>query len=236
MPFKQIHYIILIFMISSCSFMRKSPKSAFNDGFYKQKIQGEKVKVYIDIENDLLTVHPTKKVNKKYEVDTSLKSLTYPLQINTTNLMDMSFNNNSLDLDFLVIPIKLRLAQKGVPNQFNANLNGAFYLGLRTDKYLVSYEKNPLGINDRVINHFGFSFGLLSGLGNSVINPTNTNNFLTLEYDGIILTNGIAGIIAVNNFTIGVAFGFDNLLDKNKTNWIYENKPWVGLTFGLNLN
>ena len=42
--------------------------------------------------------------------------------------------------------------------------------------------------------------------------------------------------INFNNITAGLALGFDNLLDKNKKIWIYENKYWIGLTFGLNLN
>ena len=29
---------------------------------------------------------------------------------------------------------------------------------------------------------------------------------------------------------------FDHLFDKNKKDWIYQHKPWVGLAFGLNLN
>ncbi|WP_165940196.1 MULTISPECIES: hypothetical protein [Dyadobacter] len=56
------------------------------------------------------------------------------------------------------------------------------------------------------------------------------------EYDGLVWGKGIAGIIGINNFTIGLAIGFDNLLDKNKQVWIYQGKPWLGLAFGLNLN
>lgn len=66
--------------------------------------------------------------------------------------------------------------------------------------------------------------------------PTTTTNFISTEYDGIVWPKGVAGIIAVNNFTVGVSLGFDNLLDRNKQFWIYESKPWFGLAFGLNLN
>lgn len=58
--------------------------------------------------------------------------------------------------------------------------------------------------------------GVFSGLGNTFMSPTNTNNILQQEYDGIILSKGLAGIFAFNNITAGLAFGFDNLLDKNK--------------------
>ncbi len=85
-------------------------------------------------------------------------------------------------------------------------------------------------------DHFGYSVGLFSGFGNTLVSPTNTQNILDSEYDGIVWSKGIAAIVGVNNFTVGLTFGFDNLLDKNKKFWLYENKPWIGLGFGLNLN
>ncbi|MFY9310502.1 MAG: hypothetical protein WAQ28_15765 [Bacteroidia bacterium] len=66
--------------------------------------------------------------------------------------------------------------------------------------------------------------------------PTTTNGAIPIEYDGVVWNKGIAGIIAVNNFTVGLAAGFDNLLDNNHRLWVYESKPWFGLAFGLNLN
>ncbi|MGL6268762.1 MAG: hypothetical protein ACRC2O_12600 [Chitinophagaceae bacterium] len=75
-----------------------------------------------------------------------------------------------------------------------------------------------------------------TGLGNTFMSPTNTNNTLLQEYDGIVWSKGLAGILAINNFTVGLALGFDYLVDKNRSIWIYQNKPWLGLAFGLNLN
>ncbi len=147
-----------------------------------------------------------------------------------------SFKKNTLDLDFLTIPLKYRPKQLNVPSQLNATLNGAVYIGYRTDLYKVSYSKTPLNSNIRNINHYGFSFGFLSGLGNTAMNPTTTFDNISTEYDGIIWTKGIAGIFAINNLTAGLTLGFDNLLDQNRKFWIYESKPWLGLTFGLNLN
>ncbi len=86
------------------------------------------------------------------------------------------------------------------------------------------------------MNHYGFLVGAFTVFGNTSITPTSTNNYLTAEYDGIVWTKGIAGIIAVNNFILGIAVGFDNFLNKNRNNWIYETKPLHGLAFGLNLN
>ena len=44
------------------------------------------------------------------------------------------------------------------------------------------------------------------------MNPTTTTNFISTEYDGIVWPKGVAGIIAVNNFTVGVSLGFDIFL------------------------
>jgi hypothetical protein len=63
-----------------------------------------------------------------------------------------------------------------------------------------------------------------------------TQDQIAYEYDGVIWTKGIAAVMAVNNFTVGLAVGADWLLDRNRRFWIYQNRPWVGLAFGLNLN
>ncbi|GAB3813836.1 hypothetical protein GCM10028895_06320 [Pontibacter rugosus] len=56
------------------------------------------------------------------------------------------------------------------------------------------------------------------------------------EYEGVVLLKGVAGIIGINNFSLGLTIGIDHLFDKNRDDWIYQHKPWVGLAFGLNLN
>lgn len=100
----------------------------------------------------------------------------------------------------------------------------------------MNYFINPIGNNNRIINHFGFSIGGFSSLGNTFISPTTTNNAVQQEYDGIVWSKGVAGIFAINNFRLGVALVYENLLDYNNDFWVYESRPWPGLTFGLNLN
>jgi hypothetical protein len=68
------------------------------------------------------------------------------------------------------------------------------------------------------------------------MNPFVTNNNITSEYDGLVITKGVAGLVGVGDFTVGAALGFDNLLDKNRKVWIYENKPWFGFNVGFNIN
>jgi len=136
----------------------------------------------------------------------------------------------------LTIPLKFRPMTSGVPGQLNTEINASAYFGLRTDRFTIEYAQNPLGKQERVVKHFGFSFGGLTGLGNTLVSPTTTNDQTEQEYDGIVWTKGVAGIFALNSVTIGLSLGFDNLLDQNRSIWIYESKPWIGFTFGLNLN
>ncbi len=68
------------------------------------------------------------------------------------------------------------------------------------------------------------------------MNPFVTNNNVQYEYDGVVLTKGIAGMIGIGNLTFGAAIGLDHLMDKNHKVWTYQAKTWTGFTVGLNLN
>lgn len=231
---KLLPVLLLVLTVASCGIISKSSKIEFQDGFYSQKTGDKKQLVYVNIEDEMLNVYPAKGQEDLKLVDSAISQF-YPEKIKDTQ-QSISFNKRSFDIDFLTLPIKYRPAQSGLPSQLNSNLNGAAYFGYRTDKYNVRYKADPFGDSERKINHFGFSMGVFTGIGNTVINPTTTNDNISIDYDGVIWPKGVAGIVGFNNFTIGLSVGFDNLLDKNKKFWIYETRPWLGLVFGLNLN
>lgn len=234
---KQLIFIWAVSIaLSSCSVVQKTAKKGLSDGFYTQRIDHKKQVVYIDIEDEAIHIYPSKLVNKIRIIDTIEVNVFSPKEIKGSFKPTTSFSKPSFDVDFLTIPLKFRPTQSDVPSQLNTNLNGAIYFGLRHDRYVLDYVGNPLGRLDQNINHFGFSFGAFTGLGNTFMSPTNTNYILQQEYDGIVWCKGVAGILAVNNFTIGLSLGLDHLLDNNRAIWIYQNKPWLGLAFGLNLN
>lgn len=228
-----IIFILTILSICSCK-LSKSPKNGFVNGFYKQNVDTINRVVYVDIQDETLRIHPTKIQGKSRIIDTTEACQFYKSEMRDDYKHITTFSKNTLDIDFLTIPLKYRPIQNDIPPQLNTNLNGAVYLGYRTDKYTVSYAANPLKKSDRYINHYGFSMGIFSGIGNTAINSTNSK--FSSDYDGIVWNKGVAGIFAINNFTVGLSVGFDNLLDKNKKTWVYESKPWFGLAFGLNLN
>jgi hypothetical protein len=231
---KTIWGLILILGLSSCAVM-ETPKYKLSDGYFKTSaFISEQKKVYIDTSEDTIFVYRTNQLSGT--PDTVTGKHNFPQIVAQADIKSAYFRQASFDLDFLTIPFKYRPKQSGLPQQFNTNLNGAVYLGYRDDIYHLSYGRNPLSKYQRQISHYGISYGLFTGFGSSAMNPSVTNNRISTEYDGLVWGKGVAGIIGINNFTIGLAVGFDNLLDKNKKVWIYQGKPWLGLAFGLNLN
>ena len=100
-------------------------------------------------------------------------------------------------------------------------------IGHRSDLYRLSSEKSALNTYQKNIYHFGYSFGIFGGLGATFMSPYVTNNRIDTEYDGVVITKGIACLIGIGNLTFGAAIGLDHLMDKNHKEWIYQSKPWA---------
>ncbi len=86
------------------------------------------------------------------------------------------------------------------------------------------------------ITGVGYGYGGILGIGGVTMNPFVTHNKINYEYDGFVITGGLAGIYDAKKFNLGLALGTDLLLDKNRKFWLYQGKPWLGFLFGINLN
>lgn len=124
-----------------------------------------------------------------------------------------------MDIDIITVPFKIRPGVRGFPTQLNANLSTALYLGKRKE-----------------LQDSGYGYGVFAGLGSVTMNPYVTRQAIDYEYDGFVSSVGIAGIYDARRFNVGVAIGIDHLMDQNKTKWIYQHQPWVGILLGINLN
>lgn len=142
----------------------------------------------------------------------------------------------SFDVDVLTTLLKFRPAQGDLQPQMESNLSGALFFGRRTDRYAYTYPASPFQRAKRTERHQGISGGLLIGLGGAPINPWVTDYRVAAEYTGVVLGYGGAVIVAVDRTSVGVALGWDHLLDRNAALWSYEGHAWLGLVFGLNLN
>ncbi|MFD2998970.1 hypothetical protein ACFS7Z_01245 [Pontibacter toksunensis] len=232
--------LFLILLLNSCAGLEESPKYQFSEGYYKVKLKekGAARRMYVEPhEEDSVVLYPLIISAQGTSLDTLNK-----IVLNTSSERDeplaehYTFAEPSFDLDLLTIPLKYRPDTEGFPRQLNTSFQAAVYAGLRTDYYRMGYTTTPLGNHKRHFNHFGFSMGIFSGLGSAFINEGFTNGTIAYEYDAFVLIGGVAGIVGVNNFTLGLCIGIDHLMDQNRQEWIYQHKPWVGLAFGLNLN
>lgn len=237
-PYKvYICSLMAVFVLSSCSFLKNSPKYGFSEGYYKSHLFHKKEKkVYVVPGDDTIKVYTAKSL-QNVQVDTtqSLK-IAFPQNQKPLQFANYLFRKNTFDIDVLTIPFKYRPAVRNFPRQLNAAFNGAVYLGYRSDLYRLSYEQTPLRIFKREITHYGYSFGFFTGIGTARIDEYVTGNGINIQYDGVVNLSGINVIVGVEKVSLGLAAGVDHLLDPNHQYWVNNGKPWIGLSFGINLN
>ena len=145
------------------------------------------------------------------------------------------YHFTSFDTDLVTIPFKYRLSQQGQPGQLITNANAAVYLGVRYDQ---GYQRNVFYHHQQrsEIRSFSVGAGFLAGITAATVSPFSTAGQLLDEYDGACVSYGLATIFGYRAITLGLAVGYDYLTDTNRALWIYQNKPWLGVTVGLNLN
>jgi len=227
--------LILSLLLYSCSSVRRITWHDFNSDYYRLKTEGNESRpIYADIAGDSITIYPVNYEGNNKQLDTN-----HPVSLNLTNIKTgdnfcrSTFVRKSVDVDLSTILFKYRPERQGVPGQLNFNLNGVIYTGIRRDFFKINPYKSPLNVETSVVNHIGFDAGIFAGIGTTPVNPTVTLNKIDQEYDGLVFQKGIAAFITFGNFSVGLACGFDNLLDKNKSVWIYNQKPYLGIMIGI---
>lgn len=144
--------------------------------------------------------------------------------------------DSHFDVDAITIPFKYRFQQgMTLPGGFVSNANVGLYAGWRMDvlTHRIMYTYNTC------LSEFtsvAYGFGAFSTVNPVTVNPWNTDYRLDVEYDGLGINYGIAAIAAYQQMTVGLLLGFEILLDENARYWVFHNKPWLGVSLGLNLN
>jgi hypothetical protein len=233
--FKLYNCLIFLILSSGCAPFDKIYSHEFADGYFKLKTEGlEKEPVYLRITSDSIGVYPVLNKGRNMSPD---NGKVQRIEINNLKpgdyLNNSTFIKTSLDVDLSTAILKYRPAAANVPNQLSANVNGLFYAGFRKDFFKLKSHSSQLNELKTLIRHTGYDFGLFAGIGITPVNPTVTNYTIIQEYDGMIFQKGVSAFITFENMSVGFALGFDNLLDKNKSSWIYNQKPWLGLILGI---
>ena len=158
-----------------------------------------------------------------------------PFDLKLNDIKQLKMHRYTFDIDVLTVPFKIRPSVKGFPQQLDANFDAALYIGRRRDNYTIEKATSKRASKSRITGA-GYGYGGFVGIGSVTMNPFVTNQTIDYEYDGFVLNGGFAGIYDAKKFNIGLAIGTDFLVDKNRRNWIYQGKPWLGVLFGINLN
>jgi hypothetical protein len=222
-------------MTVSCVSLGKLSRHDFDSGFYKLKSPGSLTSsVYTEVIEDSVILYPVITEGKKdFPNTSSSKGFKISRVKHDDYLYGSTFVSNSLDIDLTSIIFKSRHSRDDVPNQFSADLDIAVYAGFRKDFYKIVTPVHPFHEEKSYIRQIGLDLGIFAGIGSSPVNPTVTNNEVSQTYDAMIFQKGVAGFISINRFSVGLAVGFDNLADKNKSSWIYNQKPYMGLIISV---
>lgn len=153
-----------------------------------------------------------------------------------TSYQPWTLQRTEIDIDVFTLPFKIRSAQGNLPSQLNSNFNAALYLGRRIDLYNYRWTPITPTLAVRQLRSRGFGYGVFMGIGSTAINEFVVRTPIGTEYEGVVLNAGIATLYDARIFNIGLAIGMDYLTDANRHAWIYQQKPWFGVLFGLNLN
>ena len=211
--------------MESCAPVGHLTESEMEPGYYelqsKSGAKKELTKVYVAVKDDSISIVPLDQAGNG-----GAPQAMVPGQV---------IRKPSFDVDVLVVVFKYRPSSYDFPRQLTADFNGNVFLGYRVDRFKVERTKSPAG-EVRKMAHRALSIGGFLGAGTTTINPWTTNYRTTDEYSGFVLTHGISLMAGFKSLTVGFGLGWDNLIDRDKDIWIYQNSVWYGLTLSLNLN
>jgi hypothetical protein len=227
--------ILFLALAAGCAPFDKIYSHEFGPGYFKLKGPGSVPgKVYLDTASDSLIVYPASGKGKSLVPDISSP---HGISIRSIKPGSFLYNNTfvktSADIDLSTILLKYRSHAGDVPSQLSANINGVFYAGFRKDYFKMKSDISQVNVLNSYVRHTGFDFGFFAGIGITPVTPTVTMGRTIQEYDGIVFQKGFAIFGTYENMSVGISIGFDNLLDKNRSIWIYNQKPWIGLVLGI---
>jgi len=227
---------VLSFFQTGCGFLQRKAMHEVPNGYYRQiDPQHNSRKVYAEITEDSISIYPLTTLHPR-QANAGAGTI-YFLNENSPSLTSIGkLVKTSFDIHLTSVLIKYRFSTPSLPNQFSNNFNGAFYAGIRKDFFRFRDDNSPLKTKRQHMNHTEIDAGAFAGLGTTPINASVTENNVTAEYDGLVLQKGVAVFIGIQNLSIGVGLGWDQLMDKYRIYWIYREKPWIGLVLGLKLS
>lgn len=127
-----------------------------------------------------------------------------------------------------IIPFRARFGQDTIPLSSEAKIDFTFTYGFATGFARIDQDR---------ITHYYISTSPFLGATSANLKKQNVKNPTQLLHDqsNVAITYGLNLMLGVNNFGVSFSLGFDHALGKNASNWIYQNKPWIGIGLSSNL-
>lgn len=142
-------------------------------------------------------------------------------------------------LQTLTIPLKIRpkLTEPAFKDSFattaETGINIALAGGWKFNFNQYQQSKNIFGQRTQRLS---ISLGLLLGAGAVDLKKSNTRNpVIEFERKAPVVTTGLFFLLGFNQLNVGYSFGWDNAKGKGGPEWLYQNRKWHGITFGLDL-
>lgn len=212
--------ITIAIVLTGCGALHNAHKYQLGDDVYAHKQKGEPYeKAWVFVEDDSVSI-------LSYKDSTQRTFDTRRTQY---------FVKRTFDVDVMTVGFKYRPAAANLPRSLSPDFNGNVFVGYRIDRFKLNYKSTPFGPKAR-FGHRGVAAGVFGGIGSTAVTPWTTNYQTMDEYNGLTVSRGLALMFAVNTLTVGAAVGWDYITDRDKSIWIYQNKPWYGVAIGLNLN
>ncbi|NTS41925.1 hypothetical protein HRG84_13495 [Flavisolibacter sp. BT320] len=130
---------------------------------------------------------------------------------------------NQFSLGAMTLPIKVRFGEKDKngENKSYSSFTGNISLGL------------SFGLKHNYTRRFAVNY--LAGFSLSAIpvSSETTKGFIENETNQAAVTWHAGVLTEIDNFQIGIFTGIDYLSGKIQKEWVYRNKPWLGVGIGF---
>ena len=134
---------------------------------------------------------------------------------------------HSFTFGAVTVPIKLRFGSK------DNDGNRKRYFDFTSDVNIglsAGYKLRPYRNDSFAINFLG-GFSITS----VEVDEQTTNNFVLTNTKAAAFTPNLSIVFEAKNFQIGIFSGIDFLSGELSDNWIYQNKPWLGIGLGYGI-
>ena len=175
--------LLAVGLCASCSMLKEGVTHGLVDGHYRSlPADGKAQPVYLDVEDDSITAYSVVRTDDRRVIDTTTFTVQPLASARTPGpCTTHTYVKHGLDLDLMYVLLKYRPAAAGVPPQGNTDINGALYLGYKTERYTLSCARDLLGRHHRTVRNLGFDVGGFIGLGATAMNPTVTQDPIAID-------------------------------------------------------